>query len=119
MISGFSGVAGQRSEVSMLNWHRSFLSAIFWAGYLQAPVMRLPFPVALRLAAQDLKAFYFEAVIAKPGATVPQSGEFNNWFWQETTAGKILKAVKERCLTETDKALRLAGILLLVPMSQA
>jgi len=83
------------------------------------PDIHLPFPVALRLAAQDLKAFYFEAAIARPGTSVPESHVFNRWFWQETAAGKILKAVKERCLCESDKALRLAGTLLLVPMSQA
>jgi hypothetical protein len=81
--------------------------------------MNLSFPVALRLASQDLKAFYFEAVISRPGATVPESDTFNRWFWQETAAGKILKVIKEKCLLEPDKALRLAGTLLLVPMSQA
>ena len=74
---------------------------------------------ALRLAAQDLKAFYFEAAMARPGSNFPSSGEFNKWFWQETTAGRILKAVKERCLKEEDKSLRLLGTLLLIPMDQA
>jgi len=75
--------------------------------------------VALRLAAQDLKAFYFEAAVSRPGATTPDSAAFNHWFWQETAAGKALKAVKEKCRNESDKALQLVGNLLLVPMSQA
>ncbi|MFP4452001.1 MAG: RpiB/LacA/LacB family sugar-phosphate isomerase [Desulfobacterales bacterium] len=37
--------------------------------------------MALRLAAQDLKAFYFEAVISRPGARVPGSREFSDWYW--------------------------------------
>ena len=79
----------------------------------------LTLAVALRLAAQDLKAFYFEAAIARPGSSLPDSATFNRWFWQETAAGQILKAIKGKCLTETDQALRLVGKLLLVPMSQA
>jgi hypothetical protein len=74
---------------------------------------------ALRLAAHDLKAFYFEAATARPGSNFPSGEEFNQWFWQETAAGRILKAVKERCLKEEDKSLRLVGTLLLIPMDQA
>jgi hypothetical protein len=113
----------RRGRTAVGNFDAPSASELF-IGYLlgrtpPVPGMKLSFPVALRLASQDLKAFYFEAVIAKPGATVPESDAFNRWFWQQTAAGKILKAVKERCLGESDKALRLAGTLLLVPMSQS
>jgi hypothetical protein len=74
---------------------------------------------ALRLATQDLKAFYFEAATAQPGSSSPSSGEFNRWFWQETAAARILRAVKERCLNETDKSLRKTGAGLLIPLDQA
>jgi hypothetical protein len=83
------------------------------------PKAELPLATALRLAAQDIKTFYFEAVTARPGSATPASGAFNRWFWQETAAGRILKAVKERCLTEADKSLRKTGALLLVPLDQA
>lgn len=73
---------------------------------------------ALRLAAQDLKAFYFEAVTARPDSSLPSIEAFNQWFWQETAAAGILKAVKERCLKETDESLRMTGALLLIPMDQ-
>jgi len=82
------------------------------------PKADLSLSTALRLAAQDLKSFYFEAVTARPGSAAPSSGEFSRWFWQETTAGRILKAVKERCLKETDKSLRKTGGLLLIPLDQ-
>ena len=78
----------------------------------------LSLATALRLAAQDLKAFYFEAATARPGSASPASEEFNRWFWQETAAGRILKAVKERCLTDADKSLRKTGAALLVPLDQ-
>ena len=81
--------------------------------------LKLPDAVALRLAAQDIKAFYFEAVNARPGqAAIPKSREFNDWFWQKTAGGKILKAVKERCLQDKDESLQQTGAMLLVPLDQ-
>jgi hypothetical protein len=82
------------------------------------PKSDLPFAVALRLAAQDLKAFYFEAIAARPGAAQPDSTAFNHWFWAETAAGQVLKALKARCLDEADKSLRMTGAMLLVPLGQ-
>lgn len=79
----------------------------------------IPLPVALRLAAQDIKAFYFEAAIARPGSASPGSAAFTRWFWTETAAGRVLKAVRERCINEEDKALRMTGAMLLVPLGQA
>jgi hypothetical protein len=82
------------------------------------PETDIPLALALRLAAQDLKAFYFEAAIARPGSCVPGSAAFNRWFWQETAAGRILRAVKKRCLNEKDESLRLTGAMLLIPLDQ-
>lgn len=84
----------------------------------EIPGIDLPFAVALRLAAQDLKAFYFEAAISRPGADLPESSEFNRWFWNETAAGRVLKTVKERCADEKDDALRMTGAKLLIPLEQ-
>ena len=81
--------------------------------------MGLPLAVAIRLAAQDLKAFYFEAAAARPGAELPESTEFIHWFWNETAAGRVMKVVKERCLKEKDKALRITGGMFLIPLEQA
>jgi hypothetical protein len=88
-------------------------------GVPNIPKRDLALATALRLAAQDLKAFYFEAATARPGWTSPASGDFNRWFWQGTAAGRILKAVKERCMAEADKSLRRTGAALLVPLDQA
>ncbi|MFO7557407.1 MAG: hypothetical protein R6X10_01140 [Desulfobacterales bacterium] len=71
---------------------------------------------ALRIAVQDLKAFYFEAVTARPGLSPPSIAAFNQWFWQETAAAGIVKAVKERCLQEADESLQMTGLVLLIPM---
>jgi hypothetical protein len=78
----------------------------------------LPLAVAIRIAAQDIKAFYFEAATAKPGAAVPSSEEFSEWFWQNTAAGRVLSAVKNWCLDQDDKTLQMAGAMLLVPLGR-
>jgi len=90
----------------------------FARGHTPKLVENQSLSVALRLAAHDLKCSYFEAVIAKPGSSAPDSITFNRWFWQETAAGKILKVIREKCLAETDKSLRMIGTLLLIPMSE-
>jgi hypothetical protein len=94
------------------------LSAYVLNGTTNSVKSNLPFAVALRLAAQDLKAFYFEAIAVRPGAIPPDSTAFNHWFWAETAAGRVLKAVKARCLDEADKSLRMTGAMLLVPLDQ-
>lgn len=60
----------------------------------------------------------FEAVASRPGGTPPDSAAFNRWIWHETELGRLLKAAKERCLSEKDEALRQTGALLLVPLEQ-
>lgn len=82
------------------------------------PPLDLSLAAAIRIAAQDVKAFYFEASTAKPGAAVPSSEEFGRWFWHETAAGRILAAVKQWCLTQEDEALRMVGAMFLIPMNQ-
>lgn len=78
--------------------------------------MDQPLAVSLRLAVHDLKAFYFEAAITRPGSALSGSAAFNRWFWFETVAGRVLKAVKTRCLNENDESLRMTGAMLLVPL---
>jgi len=75
--------------------------------------------LALRLAAQDLKAAYFESVMVRPDVTLPDDTAFNRWFWQKTAAGEVLRAVRDKCRAADDAALKLNGDLLLVPMDQA
>lgn len=94
------------------------LSAYLLKGSKKTEETNMPFGVALRLAAQDLKAFYFEAAIARPGTYLPDSETFNRWFWGDTAAGRILRGIRNRCRRETDKLLRMTGKMLLVPLGQ-
>lgn len=60
-------------------------------------------PHFVRWAADDLRSFYFEARLQqKPGATFQ---DVNRWFWGETAAANLLRAVRDRMKVAGDPAL--------------
>lgn len=71
---------------------------------------------SLKLACDDLMAFYTEAATAQPGAAASQ--DLSDWFWAETAGGKALLAVRERAAGEDDRGMQLLGSLLILPRSQ-
>ena len=75
----------------------------------------------LKLAVDDVKAFYREAAAAQPGRNT--GNEVNDWFYGETAAGRALFALKPRLAAlaeETgDGFYKTFGSLLLIPRSQA
>ena len=46
----------------------------------------------LKYATEDLKSFYLEAAVAKPGRQA-DIAKLDNWFWDETTASAVLFAL--------------------------
>ena len=70
---------------------------------------------ATRFCAEDLKAFYLEAVSAQPGDA--SHSQLNDWFWNETVAAGVLRQLKQRCLESDDEAIKLLGTVLLVPVA--
>ncbi len=70
---------------------------------------------ALRLACHDLKAYYFEAAAAQPGARAAMEAE--QWFWRETVIGQVFFKLREACLSSEDRALRYFGAKNVVPMA--
>ena len=68
---------------------------------------------ALRLAAEDLKAYYMEAATARPGTGAHEG--VADWFWTETAAAGVLQALRETCLASDDRALRDLGDIMLAP----
>ena len=82
-----------------------------------SPVEELPLADVVCLSAQDVKAYMTEAASAQPGdAGARQLAE---WFWNEAATGGIFKQLRDRCLASEDEAIKLLGIVLLVPTSQA
>ena len=72
---------------------------------------------SLKLACDDLMAFYTEAATAQPGAAA--SRDLSDWFWGETAGGRALLALRERAAGDGDKGMQLLGSLLILPRSQA
>ena len=64
-------------------------------------------PQLLRYIADDVRDFYIEAVISKPGAVFPSPTDLIDWFYLQTVAGEVFYDVRERLLA--------AGILVLMP----
>jgi hypothetical protein len=65
--------------------------------------MTLPF--TLKLAVEDLKAYYMEGITAQPGQEDVSSRALNAWFWDDTTAGKVIIELVKICEKSPDKDL--------------
>ena len=70
----------------------------------------------LKLASEDLKAFYFEAATGQPQPV--GSRQLADWFWGETAAAKLFVAIRERCLADPDALRQQIGRNLMVPREQ-
>jgi hypothetical protein len=72
---------------------------------------------ALRLASEDLKTFYLESVHAQPAQPKGQAAaaEAGQWFWRETTAGRVLLRLRQVALDHPDRTVRAFGEKHLVP----
>ena len=71
----------------------------------------------LRLAAEDLKSCYFEALSSQPGQP-NDAASLADWFWGDTYAAALINEVRKKCLEYGTKEMTLAGKLLLIPRSQ-
>jgi hypothetical protein len=69
--------------------------------------------LALRFAADDLKAYYLEA--AAGGSASPSSRQLGDWFWGSTAAGAALIALRDALLARGDDRAKLIAGNFLVP----
>jgi len=70
--------------------------------YRDRPV-EIPLARFLRYAADDLKAFYFEARMAR--RPDQRDNDLHRWFWGETAMGRLLFRVAERMASSDDTEL--------------
>ena len=75
-------------------------------------------PVAdvIRDAAEDLKAFYFEAAAAQPGEA--SAAQMRSWFWNETYAAKLIRRLSETMSRSSDESMAFTGQALMVPRAE-
>jgi hypothetical protein len=96
----------------------------FLCGFLEGdqpgnPREDMELPWVVKLASEDLKAYYLEAALAKPAAAPPGSAELNDWFWGRTAAGRLYLKLKEIFMQSRDETTQILGRVLMVPVSQA
>jgi len=89
---------------------------LFREGTSTSPQSDLKLSEALKLGAEDLKAFYTEAASAQPGDA--SSKQLNDWYWGETKVGETLIKLRTICAEDEDPAMQLLGNVLLVPTNQ-
>lgn len=81
-----------------------------------SPVDGLSVGDLTKLAAEDLKAFYIEAATARPGDPPPRA--IDDWFWEESAAGALLRALRTRLSDSEDGGLAIHARLTLVPQAR-
>ena len=69
----------------------------------------------LKLAIEDLKAYYLESVAAQPGQATTSGTTLTDWFWRETAAGKVFYRLQEQWKESDDPNMQKFNRLLLVP----
>ena len=68
------------------------------------PRPEVPDDDMLVFACDDLRAYYSEAVTAQPGRA--SSDDLARWFWDQTTAAKVMWALMDQCGASDDPAVR-------------
>jgi hypothetical protein len=68
---------------------------------------------ALKLACDELKAYYYEAAAMQPGRH--SSADMQNWFWMETVAGQVFVMLRDKAAASTDPSMERLGAAFLVP----
>lgn len=93
-------------------------AARFVTGFIANPALEsyrndLDRGLGLRLATEDIKAFYLESVSAQPGETA--AAEANAWFWRDTTASQVFLELRDIALDHPDASVQTFGSKHLVP----
>ena len=58
----------------------------------------------LKLLTEDLRAYYYEAAAAQPGAL--DASAIQRWFWDDTAAGRVFLDLHDRCAASGDRSLQ-------------
>jgi hypothetical protein len=59
---------------------------------------------ALKLATEDLRAYYFEAAGAQPG--MPRAADIAHWFWHDTAGGRVFAELQKAGLAGSEESIR-------------
>jgi D-proline reductase (dithiol) PrdB len=79
----------------------------------------IPLAALFRYAVEDLKAYYCEALAAQPGNNTTDSTTLADWFWRETTAGRVLFTVHEVSKQSAIPGMQAVAAGLLIPRAHS
>lgn len=99
------------SGVEPAAWPRLF--ADFIGGELPVVAPNESAALTLRFVADDLKALYGEAVQGEGPA--PSARQIDAWFWRQTVAGRLLRAVRAVAIGSANNGVKTVGTRFLVP----
>ncbi len=68
---------------------------------------------ALKLATDELKAYYYEAKSVQPGRHTP--ADIQDWFWMETSAGQVFFEIYKVASKSADPSMKPLATVALVP----
>ena len=94
----------------------TFLLSFRTGGFPESPVEGADVDRVLKWACDDIKAYYYEAMLAQPGG--PTSADLDEWFFRQTIAGSVFFDVQRECLKKDDEAYQLIGKQYLIPRLQ-
>ena len=97
----------------------TFISAFLDGGAPQNPRPEMPIATLFRFAVEDLKAYYWEASTAQPGQSAAASTAMADWFWRDTTAGRVLFAVQEVCQHSDVPGMQVVAASFLIPRARS
>jgi hypothetical protein len=114
-LRGRTTVGASRLDPDALG---AFIAAMLDDELPPSPREDLDTPDLLKLATEDVKAYYFEALAAQPGQHDVDSATQADWFWRDTTAGHLFFAMQQRCLASDDPVMQHIGASLLIPRAR-
>jgi len=94
-----------------------FIAAFARGEEPENPLSEVPLGTALKMASEDLKAYYNESVTAQPSRATDLVS-LANWFWGEAAAARVLNQVRKHCLRREGQEYQRLGNGLLVPRRQ-
>ena len=76
-----------------------------------------PLPRAIKLCADDLKHFYYQAALARPAGVTDK--QLDDWFFGATFAGRLFLDLRKALIASDDAALKRVGMMSIVPQAMA
>lgn len=110
---GRTTVGGSGISISLLG---EFLYSFIEGNIPENPRDDVNISVTLKLAAEDLKAYYVEGVTAQPGQEGLSSKALKEWFWANTYAGKVLLELIKACSKMEPEPIRMTAKYFIAPM---